>query len=108
MRLPKGFAKNYFTLCAITATVNQVTLSATSVRIETLHLYCNRSTEFETEQELDELEPNSLLTPIISSFRPCHCNCYFLRITKKILTLCSVQKHFFNYFKMLNNSISPP
>ncbi|MCD6259814.1 MAG: hypothetical protein J7J31_09460 [Helicobacteraceae bacterium] len=106
MRLPKGFGKNYFTLRAITATVNQISLDATSTRSKEFHLLRHTSQELDALEEEEELA-TTLCAPILS-IKPCHCNCYFLRITKKILTLCPNQKHFYNYFKTLNSAISPP
>ncbi|MCX6052618.1 MAG: hypothetical protein NTZ60_08920 [Campylobacterales bacterium] len=106
MRLPKGFGKNYFTLRAITATTNQITLSANASRVQHFHMLHICSNELEALDEEEEL--SATLCPLSFSFKPCHCNCYFLRKTKKALQLFPNQNHFFNYFKSLNNSISPP
>ena len=106
MRLPKGFGKNYFTLRAITATTNQVTLGANASRVQNFHMLHICSDELEALDEEEEL--SATLCPLSLSFKPCHCNCNFLRKTRKILQLCSNQNYFLNYFKSLNNSISPP
>ncbi|MBU0719921.1 hypothetical protein KJ877_01120 [bacterium] len=106
MRLPKGFGKNYFTLRAITATVNQMSLNANTSRVQSFHMLHFAWDALEALEEDEELA-TLLCTPELSQ-KPCHCNCYYLRTTKKILKLCPNQKHFFNYFKTLNNAISPP
>lgn len=105
MKLPKGFGKNYFTLRAITATSNQVTLSKNQARVEVFHIYSPINDEVESEEEA----PSDILLSILDlSSKPCHCNCYYLRRTKKILCLFAFQKLDNLYFKTLNNSISPP
>ncbi|MGE4395860.1 MAG: hypothetical protein AB7D34_00235 [Sulfurimonas sp.] len=106
MRLPKGFGKNYFTLRAITATVNQVTLNANTSRVQNFHMLQFSSDELEAELEEEELAA-TLCTPELSS-KPCHCNCYFLKKTRKTLLLHPNQNYFFDYFKTLNSAISPP
>ena len=105
MRLPKGFGKNYFTLSAITATVNQVSIQASTTRVQNFHISTFESDESESEIEEEEL---TLLCPLQLSTKACHCNCYFLSSTRKTLRIFHYQKLFFNYFKTLNNSISPP
>jgi len=105
MKLPKGFGKNYFTLRAITATVNQVSLHANASRVQSFHLQNFQSSELEAEVE--EEDP-ATLCPLQLSFKPCHCNCYFFKKTRKILHLFPNQNFFQSYFKSLNNAISPP
>ncbi|MDY0116425.1 MAG: hypothetical protein RBR59_02485 [Sulfurimonadaceae bacterium] len=105
MRLPKGFGKNYFRLSAITATTNQISLQANTSRVESFHLSLgfDRQEEEELEEELDILS-----CPILLNTKASHCNCYYFKITRKALRLHSNQNYFFNYFKSLNNAISPP
>ncbi len=105
MRLPKGFGKNYFTLNAITATVNQISIEATNTRVQNFHIstFENDESEVEIAEEL-----LTLLCPLQLSTKACHCNCYFLNCTRKTLRIFNFQKLFFNYFKTLNNAISPP
>jgi len=105
MKLPRGFGKNYFSLNAITATVNQVSLDAITTRVHNFHILSFDTDELESELEEEEL---ATLCPLQLSTKPCHCNCYFFRFTRKTLSLHYFQNYFFNYFKMLNNSISPP
>jgi len=105
MKLPKGFGKNYFTLNAITATVAQISLNATAVRVQSFHTLTYKSEELEAEEEIEEL---AILCPLQLFVKPCHCNCYFFKKTRKTLKLYFTQKLFFNYFKTLNNAISPP
>ena len=105
MKLPHGFGKNYFSLTAITATVNQIALHANSSRVQKFHTPL--SFEVSEEEVLEELE---LEEAILSqtSFKPCHCNCYFKKYTKKTLKHHPRQNLHINYHKTLNNSISPP
>lgn len=105
MKLPRGFGKNYFSLRAITATVNQISLNANTSRVQSFHMLTFQSDELEAEQEDEEL---ATLCPPQLSLKPCHCNCYFLKITRKTLKIFYKQNLFFNYYKTLNNSISPP
>lgn len=105
VKLPKGFGKNYFTLRAITATSNQVSLHAVASRVETFHLFHFSDDDF--KEELEEDPPNATALLEIAS-KPCHCNRYYFKRTKKTLRLYPFQKHDFDYFKNLNNSISPP
>jgi hypothetical protein len=105
LRLPKGFGKNYFTLRAITATTNQITLNANATRVQNFHMLNFSTDELEALEEDAEL---AALCPLELSAKPCHCNCYYLKKTRKTLQLCPNQRYFFNYFKTLNNSISPP
>ena len=105
MKLPKGFCKNYFNIYAITATVGQITRNATAARVQSFHTLTYNSEELEAEEEIEEL---SIICPLEFSLKPCHFNCYFFKKTRKILKLYFIQKLFFNYFKTLNNAISPP
>ncbi|HUH43040.1 MAG TPA: hypothetical protein VLZ29_07980 [Sulfurimonas sp.] len=104
MRLPKGFGKNYFTLRAITATTNQVTLHAKASCVQSFHML-----NFNGDEQEAEIEDDELATTLLElSAKPCHCNCYYFGRTKKALLLCKSQKLNPNYFKNLNNNISPP
>ena len=105
MKLPKGFGKNYFTLSAITATSNQVTINAQITRVHNFHMLNFESEELEAELEEEELE---ILSPSQLSTKPCHCSYYFLNYTRKTLKLHFIPNLFINYFHTLNNSISPP
>ena len=105
MKLPKGFGKNYFSLTAITATVNQIKMNSIAVLVQSFHMLKFEGSELEAELEEDEL---LTLCPLQLSAKPCHCNCYFLKYTRKILRLFPNQNFFYNYFKSLNNAISPP
>lgn len=106
MRLPKGFGKNYFTLRAITATVNQVTLSAQCSRVQSFHMSNFYSDELEALEEDEELA--ATLGTLELSSKPCQCNCFYKRRTKKSLKLHALQKSKPQIFVTLNTSISPP
>ncbi len=106
MKLPRGFGKNYFSLSAITATVNQVTLSKEASRVQSFHL---SSTTYEEEQEgEEEFEELSILQTQVVSLKSCHCNCFFRLLTFKTLKLFTFAKKYPDYYNYLNTSISPP
>ena len=108
MKLPRGFGKNYFSLNAITATVNAITLHKSVTRVQSFHILgSSYSKEDETIEELEELEPTICESTFFSQ-KACHCNCYFLRLTRKILKLFYTQKKILYFYISLNNSISPP
>ena len=108
MKLPRGFRKNYFSLNAIVATVNGITMHKESTRVERFHLQSSSFVkEDETTEELEELE-NSLLSELCLSTKGCHCNFSFLQQTKKALKLFFSQKRLTDFFITLNSSISPP
>lgn len=106
MRLPKGFGKNYFTLRAITATVNQVTLHAQCSRAKDFHMANFYSDELEAEKEDEELAATLGIPEL--SYKPCQCNCFYTKRTKKAIKLHSLQKTKPQIFVTLNTSISPP
>ncbi len=105
MKLPKGFGRNYFSLNAITATVNQVTINAVKSRALSYHVLAFDGENQDSEMEEEEL---ATLCPLQLSQKTCHCNRYFFKRASKTLKLHFNQKRFFHYFKTLNNSISPP
>ena len=106
MKLPRGFGKNYFTLRAITATVNQVTMHAQCSRVQSFHMSNFASDELEAENEEEELA--ATLGTLEFSQKPCQCNCFYKRRTKKTLKLHALQKSKPQIFVTLNTSISPP
>jgi len=106
MKMPRGFGKNYFSLSAITATVNSVTLHQRSTRVQKFHSFGSFESEDEVlEEELEELESSC---PQQLSSKACHCNCYFLGRTKKILRLLHAPKQQLCFYEILNTDISPP
>ncbi len=106
MKLPRGFGKNYFSLNAITATVNQVTLCKEASRVQSFHLSATiYSEELENEEEFEEL---CILQMQQLSLKSCHCNCFFRLLTRKTLKLFPSAKKYHNYYNYLNTSISPP
>jgi len=106
MKLPRGFGKNYFSLNAIVATVNAVCLHQQSTRVQNFHLVGSfESDEAEEQEEIEELEP-CFLAQI--SLKPCHCNCYFLNKTRKVLRYFNIPKQNLHFYALLNTDISPP
>jgi len=106
MKLPRGFGKNYFSLNAITATVNQVSLSQEVSRVQNFHVHhvlCE-----DEEEVLEEIEELALCQTQQLSLKSCHCNCFFKSLTFKVLKLFTSAKKFINYYISLNTGISPP
>lgn len=106
-RLPKGFGKNYFSLSAITATTNHVTMHAQTSRTQQFHTIHHSSEELEALAEDEELT-TLLANTLELSLKPCHCNCYFNKRTKKAIKLHPKQKFQPHIFVSLNTSVSPP
>ena len=105
MKLPHGFGKNYFSLSAITATVNQVTLSQESTRVQNFHI---KTEIYIEEKELEELEELPILSVVSVFLKPCHCNCFFKSLTFQILKIFISAKRYIDYYIFLNTSVSPP
>jgi len=107
MKLPRGFGKNYFSLSAITATVNAVTLQRESVRVQKFHIFgsfeCDDAEEIE---ECEELEAACLIQQV--SQKACHCNCFFLSKTKKSLKLFALAQQNLPRQYIHYSDISPP
>jgi len=108
MRIPKGFAKNYFSLSAICA------YSSASI----LHAQCSsytqssRNLSFEVlDDEDDPLDELELLLQESSS-QPkrsaCHCNCHFKNLLYTLIQLFKFYPQtFFIHFKT-RSGIAPP
>jgi len=106
MKLPRGFGKNYFSLSAITATVNQISLAQECSRVQSFHT-CYALCEQE-EEELEELDMLEICQTQQLSSKSCHCNCFFQSLTCKVLKLFTSAKNYIDYYLSLNTSISPP
>jgi len=105
MKLPRGFGKNYFSLSAITATVNQITLHKEVSRVQDFHT--KLSSEEDAIEELEEDDLALCQTQQLSS-KACHCNCFFRALTSKTLKLFTVMKIYHDYYISLNTTTSPP
>jgi len=106
MKLPRGFGKNYFSLNAITATVNAVTLSKESVRTQHYHI---KYAVGDVDEIIEELEEDSLPCILeIITFKPCQCNYHFLKRAKNFLKLFEYIK--FRLYRLISfySDISPP
>ena len=84
MKLPRGFGKNYFSLNAITATVNQVTLNKKESALKDYLIIRAISTK-EDDEEIDDEIPISCLISLQTT--SCHCNHIFKNRTIKTLKL---------------------
>jgi len=110
--MAKGFKGRYFSLQAITATVNAATLHNRAVRIQTCHSY--RS--FSADESIDESPPDELdlLLEALEPFTPkvsrcqCHCNCFFRRRTACALHLSTLRPKLRFLFRYLLTDSSPP
>lgn len=86
MKSPKGFGKKYFTFASILA-------HSVQSKIVNNLIIAKQTLQFNFDKEGDELEdedpPELLLnTLLISNFnKPCHCDCFFRRKSKIIVTL---------------------
>jgi hypothetical protein len=106
MKLPRGFGKNYFSLSAITATVNQVSLLEEFSRVTNFHT--QHTLGEQEEDELEELDEPLLCQTLQFSLKSCHCNCFFKSLTFKVLKLFTFAKKTPTFYLFLNTSISPP
>jgi len=106
MKLPRGFGKNYFSLSAITATVNAVSLQQVATRVQKFHTF--DAYEYKEEELTDELEELEAACIEQLSSKACHCNCYFLSKTKKVLRYFHTPKQNLHFYAILNTDISPP
>jgi len=108
MKMPRGFGKNYFSLNAITATVNGVSLQKESSRVHTFYLHSSPySYEDETIEELEEMEAAPWVQQLQNS-KVCHCSCVFFRKTRKILIRLRQAKKLPDIYESLKSNLSPP
>lgn len=110
--MAKGFGGKYFSLQAITATVNMVILQRTAVRTRTCHTHRFSA----TDDSIDENppDPNDFLLEAIAPFVPkvsrcqCHCNCFFRSRAKNALLLCALRPKLRFLFRHYLTDLSPP
>ena len=106
MKTPKGFGKNYFTLQAIQATVNEAILSAKKSTISQKAIYYCDSNESDDPPDLDELL--EVLPDLPVSKR---CNCVFnqkCRLTLKRAKLRGKPKCNCKHLNHRKTGIAPP
>lgn len=110
--MAKGFGGKYFSLQAITATVNATTLHNRAVRTQTCHAYRTSS----ADASIDESPPDELdiLLEALEPFTPkvsrcqCHCNCFFRRRTVCVLYVSSLTPKLRFLFRYFHTDTSPP
>ena len=110
--MAKGFKGRYFSLQAITATVNAATLDSRFVRTRSCHTY--RS--FSADDGIDETPPDELdlLLEALEPFTPkvsrcqCHCNCFFRRRTACALHISALRPKIRFLFRYFHTDSSPP
>lgn len=110
--MAKGFKGRYFSLQAITATVNATTLHNRAVRTQTCHSY----RYYMSDASIDESPPDELdlLLEALEPFTPkvsrcqCHCNCFFRRRTACALYLSTLRPKLRFLFRYLLTDSSPP
>lgn len=110
--MAKGFGGKYFSLQAITATVNAVTLHNHSVRTRTCHTRQFLNTDDSADESPPDvlellLESTAIFTP--KSFRcRCFCNCFFRRKTARALFVSSLIPKLRFLFRYFHTDTSPP
>ncbi|WP_345974402.1 hypothetical protein [Sulfurimonas sp. HSL3-7] len=79
---PKGFGKRYFTLSSILAHAVAPTLHSQITRAS-----AHQAMLFDDNVSIEEDPPDEELSALSCLFndKPCHCNCYFNRLTRRIL-----------------------
>jgi hypothetical protein len=104
----KGFGKNYFSLSAICATTNSITLHTSASRYthrsRNLSMYATTEEEDDPLDELELLQHEEGLSPSSS----CHCNCFFKRL---FYTLTQIFRHHpqtYFIFHKRHTGIAPP
>ena len=110
--MAKGFGGKYFSLQAITATVNSVTLHNRFMRLRACHRYrslfddggIDESPPDELDLLLEGLEP---FAPKVSRCQ-CHCNCFFRRRAARVLQLSSLRPKLRFLFRYFRTDTSPP
>lgn len=110
--MAKGFGGKYFSLQAITATVNATTLHNRAVRTQSCHTYRTYS----ADASIDESPPNELdiLLEALEPFTPkvsrcqCHCNRFYGRRTACALYVSSLTRKLRFLFRYFHTDTSPP
>lgn len=85
VKAPKGFGKQYFSFASMQAHSIQIKLNATHSSCTNL-LY---KLEFESDDESnDSPDEELILSPLsLKNSKPCHCNCYFNTLSKRLIRL---------------------
>jgi hypothetical protein len=110
--MAKGFGGKYFSLQAITATVNAITIQRNAVRTRNCHTHRFSP----TDDSIDESppDPNEFLLEAIAPFAPkvsrcqCHCNCFFRSHAKNALLLSALRPKLRFLFRHYFTDLSPP
>lgn len=110
--MAKGFGGKYFSLQAITATVNATTLHNRFVRTRN----CHNRRYMTSDESIDESPPDELdvLLEALEPFTPkvsrcqCHCNCFFRRRTACVLFISSFVPKLRFLFRYFHTDTSPP
>jgi len=108
MKLPRGFGKNYFSLSAITVTVNAIVLHKRATAVDAFHRNWGMHTKEDAELEALEDQEATLCQALFVSTKACHCSGLFLATAKKILARLAKAKKIPDFYKTLNSDISPP
>ncbi len=105
---PKGFGKAYFTLTSILAHAVAPKLHAQTTR-ESAHV----DITFDESSAIDEDPPDDELIalPCHLNDKPCHCNCYFNRLTRLVFLLLShlcIKKCNCRFYSFRRTGTHPP
>lgn len=110
MKSPKGFGKRYFTFSSILA-------HSVQNKISNCIIIAKQTLQFNSKKESDELEdddPPELLSSIllVSNFnKPCHCDCFFRRKSKIIVSIFKFIPrcpYYTTYFAFRRTGVHPP
>lgn len=110
--MAKGFGGKYFSLQAITATVNATTLHNRFVRTRN----CHNRRYMTSDESIDDPPPDDadLLLEALEPFTPkvsrcqCHCNRFFGRRTRCVLFVSSFVPKLRFLFRHFHTDTSPP
>lgn len=109
MKAPKGFGKSYFTFASVLAHSVQNKLQDQTTQYRQLLPY-------KTFMDSDEQEENEPPDIVINSCtlnleKPCHCNCYFKRKTKLVVSLYKFIPrcpYYTTHFAFRRTGVHPP
>lgn len=112
MKHLKGFKKNYFSLCAITAYATAKKLCDNETRSKKIGERTQYILENEDDEDSPPLEELLLInTSFELSSKPCHCDCFFKLKTKlaisifKFIPRCP---YYTTYFAFRRTGVHPP
>ncbi|MFY9084386.1 hypothetical protein [Aliarcobacter cryaerophilus] len=108
----KGFGKKYFTLASIQAYATQSKLHAKFTALKTnLNEKLKISSNSDEEDELSRNIEENLLVCSLASNKPCHCDCFFKKLTAlaiKLFKFIPRCPYYTTYFAFRRTGVHPP